>query len=146
MSSKKRILLIEDDGLLTRDFKEDLIKIGYIVVDTYSYADAKDQWKNNNGLFDCIILDLNINPSGMDEMEYNKYFPVHGILVLDLFCDGLKPEESIRIWEKTIIYSGYTDYFPTKKSDFPYNKLLHIIPKKGTSLSKVIEKVKQVVN
>ena len=146
MSSKKKILLIEDDGLLTRDLKEDLIKIGYIVESANFYADAIDQWRENNGMFDCIILDLNINPIGMDDMEYNKYFPAHGISVLDKFCEGLTPEESIRIWEKTIIYSGYIVYLREKKSEFLYYSLLHLIPKRGTSFSKVVEQVKYVVH
>ena len=140
-----KILLIEDDGTLTKDLKEQLNTLGYEVKNAYSYSSAIGLWKKYEGQFDCIILDLNINPNGLDEINTSKYFPIHGILVLKDICKGKTQEESKQIWDKTIVYSGYVDVLRKKKSDFKNYDYLKLIPKSGVSIPELLAKVKQIV-
>lgn len=146
MSTTKRILLIEDDGSLKRDLIKDLTAKGYEVKHANSYIAALDRWKDNKGVFDCIILDLNIKPDEMDEEKYSKYFPIHGILILDKICEGIVPEEKIKIWIKTIVYSAYLDKLREYRYDFMYYNLLTLIPKEGTNSFKILEDVEKIVN
>lgn len=144
MITMKKILLIEDDGALARDLIKDLTDRKYEVKHANNYRAVFDRWIENKGKFDCIILDLNIKPDGMDEENYSKYFPIHGILILDEICKELSPDESIKIWEKTIIYSAYIENLRNKKRDFTYFNLLNLIPKEGTNYFRLLEEVKNM--
>ena len=142
----KKILLIEDDGAITRDLIKEFKSHGHEVKFAYSYVSAIDRWKDYKGGFDCIILDLNISPDGVDDENFNKYFPIIGILFLNNICEGKAPEEMEQIWRKTIVYSGYVDKLREKKNDFPYYNLLTLLPKKGTNFFELLTKVNEIVN
>ena len=143
-----RILLIEDNGGYASTLKENLKKQGYEVKEAYSYNSAIGLWRKYSGVFDCIILDLNIDPDGLEKNQKEEYSPVHGILVLVKICDGKMPnesEESKKIWGKTIIHSAYTSNLELKLVKFaPYMSLTRI-PKQEDSISDVIEKVNEII-
>jgi len=141
----RKVLLIEDDGALKRDLIKDLTENGLEVKSANSYVAAIDRWQENKGEFDCIILDLNMKPDGIDEIAYSKYFPVHGIVFLNKICEEITPEEQTKIWEKTIIYSGYIDHFKDRKSDFNYFNVLTLIPKEATSQFRLLDEVKKMI-
>lgn len=140
----EKILLIEDDGVLTRDLIEELETQGYEVVSAYSYVSAIGLWEKYKGQFDCIILDLNINPNGLDVYNVNRYFPIQGILILNEICKEKNDEEAKKIWSKTIVYSGYIDILRGKGSEFLYYDSLKLISKRGTSISKLLQKVNEI--
>ena len=140
-----RILLIEDDGFMTKVLKDALIRQKYEVICAYSCASATGLWEKYDGQIDCIILDLNINPDGLDQVNSSKYFPIHGILVLNEICNGKNPDETKKIWNKTVIFSRYTDILREKKSDFGNYNCLEILPKTGISITILIERVKQIL-
>jgi len=141
-----QILLVEDDGSYASELKEALRE--HIVIRAYSYNSAIGLMRKYNREFDCIILDLNIDPNGLSENQKEEYSPVHGILVLDKICEGKLPEESDdskRIWEKTIIHSGYTSNFDFELEKFASYKSLTLIPKGGASIFDVINKVNEII-
>lgn len=153
---EKKILLIEDDGLLARDIKEELGIRDEDVV--YSYVSAMDRWKANNGDYDCIILDLNIDPTGLGPNRSSKYIPICGMAFLgDILKGEYNPdpnnpevEESIVKLEleglnKVIIHSGFIESLKQQKSNYPYFERLTLIPKSATSMAKLIREVNRII-
>ena len=147
----KRILLIEDDGAIAEDISNTLSSSEYKFEYAYSYSSAVGFWKEYNGNFDCIILDLNINPNGLPDELFDKYFPIQGMAVLLEICktkinDETPTENEIKkIWAKTIVYSGYIEKLKTRKKDFQYYNSLTLIPKTGMSMNELIKKVENII-
>ena len=84
----KRILLIEDSGDVSYDIKNDLNNCNCEIKFADSYLSAKGMWRRYNGEFDCIILDLNINPEGLTPEESSKFFPTIGLtFLININCD-----------------------------------------------------------
>ena len=147
----KRILLIEDEGSISKKISEKLRNKRYIVKCAYSYASAIGLWEEaeeNNEEFDCIILDLNINPNGLTDEDVDKYFPIHGIQVLNEICNKKDTEGNEKyskelkkdIWNKTIVYSAYIYRLKEMQSDFEYFSLLELVSKQqNTSISDLLE-------
>lgn len=137
------ILLIEDDGATTRDLTDRLIKLKHEVKHAYSYSSAIRTWEKYNEFFDCIILDLYIDPNGLKAMHY---FPVVGMAFFDDICEGKTEEEKKNIFRKTIIYSGYIKELKFKNSEFgcPLDQL-KLIPKDVLGISNLLEYVKQIL-
>lgn len=105
----KRILHVEDNGLVTDQIGSKLREMGYDIKTAYSYESALDRWDESHGEFDCIILDLHINPAGMSEADIEEFFPMYGIVAFDYFMQNNKDKNNLK--QKTIIYSGYIRNF-----------------------------------
>ena len=151
-----KILLIEDEGTIENKVKKKLSNKNEVkhAIDCTS---AIGLWTKYKGEFDCIILDLNINPAGLDEVEVNEYFPIHGILVLNKICDEeitgqeekTREEKKEDIWKKTIVYSAYIDRLKERKRKIPnfekefpnFKDLILIRKEKKTSISDLIDAV-----
>ena len=142
-----RILFIEDDGELAENISKELGK-EHDIEEAYSYITAKDAWDEYNGDFDCIILDLEIPSDGLeDENLLKDYHGIYGILVLKPFCEGKTPEQQKEIWNKTVIYSEYTDNLEGKDMiQNPPGGLMQINKKEMNSVSQLIKKVKEIIN
>ena len=97
----KRILHVEDNGLVTDQIGSKLREMGYDIKTAYSYESALDRWDENHGEFDCIILDLHINPAGMSVSDIEEFFPMYGIVAFDYFIKTNKDNSDLRL--KTII-------------------------------------------
>jgi len=149
-----KILLIEDEGAIKEHLREKLRHKRHEVTLANSCTSAVSCWIKNDGDFDCIILDLNINPSGLTNEETDEYFPVHGILVLDKISDvniprwkgKTKKEKEDEIWKKTIVYSGYIDRLKEKNKVRNYNDLIRIPKGEDTSISDLMEVVNDFFN
>ncbi len=141
----KRILLIEDNGSLSEILTERLEDKGYFVERAYSYSSALGIWTEDNGSYDCIILDLQINPNGLELFEINKYAPIFGIAFLHKICEGKKPNEILEIQKKTIIYSGFIKDLKElgRVYDWDYSNI-RIIAKTDFSISELIKNVEQI--
>lgn len=141
----ERILLIEDDGELAETISEKLYN--YSIEEVYSYATAIDAWEEHKGDFKCIILDLEIPPDGLeDETLKNEYHGIHGILVLEAFCEGKTKEEKEAIWAKTVVYSAYTEELQGKKIMKNPPGVPKSIPKQAAnSISKLVNTVKEII-
>lgn len=136
----KRVLIIEDDGIVYNTIKEELGG-DFETVRVSSYAAAKGRWEREGGTFDCILLDLQINPLGLDLKEIDKYAPLYGLAVLDAFSEGKSEEEKTQIRRKTIIYSGYTGELRYRNCNI---NNLEIIAKEENSITEVINRINRV--
>ena len=146
----KNILLIEDDGYMSETIKNELDKNYDNVELAYSYESAVDCWGDDDNVknFDCIIIDLHINPRGMEIEEVVRYNPYYGIAVYDYFKDNPCKESSKRLEQKTILYSGYIEgfkqYCKLHKGD--YKKLVQIDKNESSSFNKLINKIDKICN
>jgi len=139
-----KILLIEDEGAIRNHLKEKL-REKHEVKHANNCTSAIGLWKKYYGSFDCIILDLNILPEGLEDEEADKYFPIHGILILNKICKEEIPDEEKwnewkkktqeakqnEIWGKTVVYSAYTEQLKSRKKEFlpQFNYLVKLISK-----------------
>lgn len=140
----KKILVVEDNGSLYTEIKNRLESTKeYVVYYAYSYISAVDRLEEENEDFDCIILDLQINPSGLNIAENEKYTALFGMAFLQHLLQN-KTEEIKNSWrKKIIIYSGYTTDLKNRCSYTPEWDLknITIIPKKANSIKELIGKV-----
>ena len=142
------ILLIEDDGATRRDLCDKLIaKFNCKIEKAYNYSSAIGLWNEYKHSYDCMILDLHIDPTGLATLKYNKYYPLVGVAFFDDICDGEKIEDKMNIWKKTIIYSGYIHELINREREFGWqHKPLKLIPKNTLGIKKVSECVTQILN
>ena len=137
---KRKVLIIEDDGIIYETIRNELDS-DFETVRASSYAAAIGRWEKEKESFDCIVLDLLINPLGLELKEIDEYTPLFGMAVLNAFTKEKSKEEVLQIRRKTIIYSGYTRELRTRKFD---TNNLEIIAKEGNSIKKLIERIKTI--
>jgi len=121
------ILLLEDNGTVFSFLEEELRKLGHTIVLAPKISRAIDLMSVEfDNKFDCLIVDLNINPSGLDDEDLKKseYERIWGWIWLKKFV--FPNDEQWK--EKTIIYSQYTQilYSIVDKKDY---KGINIIEK-----------------
>lgn len=136
----KKVLIVEDEGLVYNEIKNELGS-DFEPVRVSNYAAAKGRWDRENGLFDCVVLDLHINPLGLGLKDIDKYSPCYGMAVLAAFTEGKSEEEKAKIQKKTIIYSGFTRELNSRDFD---RKNVEIIPKKEDSITNVVNLIKRI--
>lgn len=139
----KKILIIEDNGSLFSEIESLLINNGYSIFYAYSYISALDRWQEENGSFDCIILDLQINPLGLSDEENNEYTPLFGMAFLDHIFQEKSLSEISKLRKKIIIFSGFTSELYSRGRINSKWRLddLTVISKKSTSILDLINKI-----
>ena len=143
-----RILIIKDDGAIANKLLEKLSKKNrHSVKCAYSYASAVGLWneaEKEGEKFNCIIIDLNISPNGLEEDEIDNYFPIHGILFLNKICKDKTPENIRGIWNSTIVFSAYIDRLKERKGEFDNFNLLELVSKQeNVALSNLLNIVNE---
>ncbi|MBE6235839.1 MAG: hypothetical protein E7112_06365 [Bacteroidales bacterium] len=135
----KKILLVEDNGIITRELEDALAN--YHIEKAYSVCSALDRWILD-GPFECIIVDLQISPEGLSPEENGFYTPLFGMAFINKIKDLTNKEEEDNLKKRIIIYSGYVKEL---KQHSLYNehklwqtKDLTICEKDTTSISKVV--------
>lgn len=134
----KRILLIEDSGDLSYDIKQELDAL-YVIKQADSYLSSLGMWERYKGNFDCIILDLNINPEGLSPDVSGSYFPIISLpFMLEI---GWKEKFNRNI--KVIVYSAYIHEFKVicSRKGISYSGM-ELIEKTDTSFHKLINFIK----
>jgi len=140
----KKIFLIEDNGFMTERLRERLEdRYQCVVSDAYSVASAKDTWDSERGDFDCIILDLHINPVGLKSDESATITPLFGLKTLDYFYQT-KNVSKETINEKTILFSKYINEYKSKRLE--YGPFAEVIPKDGDSIERVVKAIGKLLN
>lgn len=143
----EKILLIEDNGALVRDLTNGIkqLKPEIVIERAYSYISAIEKYIYK-GDFACIILDLNIDPDGLEVEKVNQYCPLYGMAFLDKICNGKESEEVKLILDKTIIYSGYIDELKNRQIEFNWDlNLLELVPKNTRSINKLLTIIKKLL-
>ena len=141
----KRVLLVEDNGSLSNELERKIEELDYYVERAYSNVSAFGIWREDGGEYDCIILDLQINPDGLELEEIEKYAPIFGIAFLHKICEGKTPAEVMAIHKKTIIYSGFKKELKdlSHKYEWDFGNV-KIIEKKGSSIPELIKNVEKI--
>ena len=128
------VFIIEDDGVLKNDIEKTLNENGILTKCAYSYLSAIGLWNRYKSEIKCIILDLNINPNGIEPHINSELYPVNALA----FLKEVKWPSEINI--PVIIYSGYTTHLQHKCEEYgvPYNKLT-VIRKSGDNFRILIK-------
>ena len=110
------ILLLEDNGSVFSFLIEKLEKHGHKIELATKVSRAMDLMEKFDNKFDCLIVDLHVNPIGLDIENIDKNENIWGWRWLEKYVFP-KDEK----WKKkTIIYSGYTQklYLKVDKRDY----------------------------
>lgn len=136
----KKVLFVEDDGLIYNEIRGELGS-GFETVRVSSYASAKGRWEREKGMFDCMVLDLQINPLGLEITEIDKYAPLFGMAVLDAVTKEKSIEEITQIRKKIVIYSGYVRELYYMNFEV---KNIKIVAKEGNSIKEIAKCIKTI--
>jgi len=132
----KNILLVEDNFYVTQSIKKRFERI-YNVDRINKVIDAIDLFEKNQ--YDCIIIDLVIDPLGLTDEQVNKYHPFFGWAWLKEYL--LNDEEKAPdIKRKVIIFSEFVAELKEKWG--AELEGLNILQKsEDSSLEKLINKI-----
>jgi len=109
----KNILLVEDSLDATQSIKKRFERI-YCVDRINKVKDAMVLFKKNE--YDCIIIDLVIDPLGLTDEQVKKYYPFFGWAWLKEYLLG-DENKAPDIKRKTIIFSQYVAELKEKWND-----------------------------
>lgn len=143
MIMSKKIILIEDNGIIVDVLREQLSE--YDVISAYSYSSAIDKIDENPD-FIGVVIDMQINPNGLTPNENGIYTPLFGMAVINYLLNKITQENREEYKKKIIIYSGYTKDLKQKarngEAKYWSIKDLTIIEKTPKSISDLIYKIK----
>ena len=139
----KKLILIEDNGIIVDVLKE--LLTDYEVISAYSYSSALDKI-NENPDYAGIVIDMQINPNGLEPSENGIYTPLFGMAVINYILNNQSQTNVNEIKNKIIIYSGYTKDLKQKarNGDAKYwdIKGLTMVEKTVKSIPDLIKKIK----
>lgn len=139
----KKLILIEDNGITVDVLKE--LLTDYDVISAYSYSSALDKI-NENPDYVGIVIDMQINPNGLEPSENGIYTPLFGMAVINYILNNQSQTNVNEIKNKIIIYSGYTKDLKQKarNGDPQYwdIKELTMVEKTVKSIPDLIKKIK----
>lgn len=139
----KKLILIEDNGIIVDVLKE--LLTDYEVISAYSYSSALDKI-NENPDYVGIVIDMQINPNGLEPSENGIYTPLFGMAVINYILNNQSQTNVNEIKNKIIIYSGYTKDLKQKarNGDTKYwdIKGLTMVEKTVKSIPDLIKKIK----
>ncbi|MDR0895703.1 MAG: hypothetical protein LBN06_10470 [Prevotellaceae bacterium] len=142
----KQILFVEDNGSYSKEVKERLssLRLQYDVTSAYTVLEALSWWEEKAKEFDCIVLDLQINPEGLETDEYDEYAPLYGMAFLDKILKDLPKEEILKISEKVIISSAFLpqldDWLRIRKRDL---KSVTRVRKSTDGIGKLVNEIER---
>lgn len=138
----KRILIVEDDGLVYKMLEKVLGKSYEIV--RARVVDEAIGAVEEDGPFDCFVVDLSILASGLTLEEMDTYKRREGYAFLKNYLWHGTDEEVKELKRKTIICSRYVNDFRREYGD-ETNGLLMVLKDKGfdNKVASLIEKICQ---
>jgi hypothetical protein len=141
---KMKILMLEDRGSVSYYMEKALKKNGHAVFSTSTISEAQDFLEDEDQI-DCIIVDLNMSPEGLEgnEIEKTDYGLLTGWVWLTERIFKNKKYEGIK--GSTIIYSDYVDFLKLNVQE-DLLKGIHLIPKSGNLIgaNEVLDCVKEI--
>ncbi|MDR0896007.1 MAG: hypothetical protein LBN06_12060 [Prevotellaceae bacterium] len=143
----KKILFVEDNGSYAKEVEK---RLAVSIMDcdvtvAYTYLAALGWWEECEGNFDCVILDLQVNPTGLDTSKYDEYAPLYGMAFLDEISMTLSETDRQKLYQKIVISSGFVanlrDWLRIRQRRLDP---IELIPKNSNNIDKLIAKVKKI--
>ncbi len=99
------ILLVDDRGSVSKHVKGLLEDREHIVFSAFTIGEAQAYWEDNKIAFDCLIIDLNMDPTVLlnEEIDRTHYGLLTGWIWLKEYV--YKKDNSMK--QRTIIFSDY---------------------------------------
>ncbi len=137
----EKILLVEDNGSLSKIIKDKLEEKGHSVVRAYSYNSALDCLQEHNGRFDAMIIDLQIEPEGIELDIIDKYENYYGLAVIE------EINKSNNYSDRIVVYSAYADTLRRKMRSGAHScaKDIKLIQKDKDSISTLLVYVETIL-
>ena len=137
-----RILLVEDDYHMAERIKKEFDRKGWEYDRANKVVTAQEFFKKNS--YDCIIIDLMIDPLGLTLDEVDEYHPFFGWAWLRNYL--LPQKEQTLIDKKTIIFSQFATGLRKSKWKKELKDLIILSKADDVYLKKLIEKIEEVIN
>ena len=98
-----KILLLEDRGSVSYYMAEALRMNEHEVHDAYNINDAQSEWETDE--IDCVIVDLNLDPTGLSQKEIEE--TRGGLLSGWIWLRDHVLQKNPEMRQRTVIYSEY---------------------------------------
>jgi len=137
-----KILLVEDNYDVTEAIKELFEEKGWDYDRVNKVVDAMDLYKEE--YYDCIIIDLVIDPLGLTDDEINDFYPYFGWAWLrnHLLQDK---GTALYIKQKTIIFSEYVSGLRASKWKGELSELNIIKKSDDLNLDSLSNKINDII-
>ena len=145
-----KILTLEDRGSVSFYMSEALSELGHIVMEADTIGEAEEMW--NAGEIDCLIVDLNMSPSGLkpEEQALTEGGVLSGWIWLKFYvyktCKTLRHISSVEMKRRTIIYSEYLDQLRMKVPSKELRGIILIPKRGGEGAAELIRQVRAVAS
>lgn len=106
----KRILVVEDEGMVYKMIEKELDPLSYEIVRARSVADAVGAVEEEDP-FDCFVVDLSILSLGLTLEEMDEFKRREGYAFLRNYLWQGSEDEIKKLKSKTIICSRYVNDF-----------------------------------
>lgn len=137
----KRILVVEDDGMVYKMIEKELDSLSYEIVRARSVAEAIGTVEEED-LFDCFVVDLSILALGLNLEEMDKFKRREGYAFLKNYLWKGNEDEIRDLKRKSIICSRYVNDFRKEYGD-ETDGLQMVLKDRGfeTKVASLIEKI-----
>ena len=102
-----RILLLEDRGSRLYELRDFLQDSGHEVYACANVYRAKDMWQRNAEIIDCVIVDLAMQPNGLNDQDASQSGYYTGWVFLWENLLQVNPDFA----DRCIIFSAWSDSF-----------------------------------
>lgn len=121
------ILVLENRGSVSY-YMVEALRAQHEVFDAQSITDAQSYLESER--IDCFIIDLNMDPYGLEDDEIAE--TRDGLLTGWIWLREYVYKENPSLKSQTIIY---TEYLPDLKANVPFEELkgIFLVPKRGTT-------------
>ena len=112
----KNVLVVEDEGRIFDMIKDEFIGMDYNIVRARNVSQAKGEYiKFGEKYFDCYVVDLQIDPLGLNEDEAIEFIKFEGYAWIKQYVlKNLSEDEKEVFKKKTIICTKYKKEFEEK--------------------------------
>ncbi|MDR1611039.1 MAG: response regulator [Candidatus Symbiothrix sp.] len=138
MEDKLKVLIVEDEGTIYSMIKEQMNQDEYEFVRARNVSEAIDVYEQSQEEgekpFDCYVVDLQIDSSGLTEQEMSDFYKREGYAWMKNYIFNssdkrMNDSEKLNFKKKTIICSKYVSAFEKEYSSRELNGL-ELISKK----------------
>lgn len=124
------ILVFENRGSVVKYLREALGKLGHDVFHAFSVYDAQSFWKDER--IDCLLVDLNIDPEGLEDDEIKE--TLGGLLTGWIWLREHVYKKDDAMKRRTIIYTEYSESLTENVSSEELDGI-YLVPKRGSASS-----------
>ncbi len=135
------ILVLEDRGSVSHYMEKALQEPGHKILSSFNVNDARSNWEL--GKIDCLIVDLNMAPNGLNPEEVKDTHD--GLLTGWIWLREYVYKNNPEMRKRTIIYTDYMDALVDNVSEEQLDGI-HLVPKRGSTrpAKQILKRVEEI--